>query len=106
MKHFTKAKYDLRAALREAEPPTHSRILFWLGIVLFLLGEKTEAQELWSQTILAAKSERRVAHYNEPARVALVVNADEEAAKTYYARFFQVWPLLCLFDIEGTLHNR
>jgi hypothetical protein len=30
-----------------------------------------------------------VAHYNEPARVALIVNRDEEEAKKHYTRFFQ-----------------
>jgi hypothetical protein len=32
--------------MREAEAPVHSRILFWLGIVLFLAGEKTVSTEI------------------------------------------------------------
>lgn len=40
LKDFIKAKYDLKAAMKEAEKPIHSRIPFWLGVVLCLTGEK------------------------------------------------------------------
>jgi len=89
LKEFTKAKYDLLAAMHEAENPCHSRILFWLGVAHSLDNEKERAQELWEQTLKTANKEVRVAHYNEPARVALVAHEDEKQARKFYTQFFQ-----------------
>eukprot|EP01127_Copromyxa_protea_P008992 TRINITY_DN2084_c0_g4_i1.p1 TRINITY_DN2084_c0_g4~~TRINITY_DN2084_c0_g4_i1.p1 ORF type:complete len:608 (+),score=53.78 TRINITY_DN2084_c0_g4_i1:112-1935(+) len=89
--NLTKSKYDLKAALVAAEAPVHSRILFWLGVSLFIDGEKHEARKLWEKTLQNARNEKRVAHHTEPARVALVVNQDENNAKNHYCQFFKAY---------------
>jgi len=84
-----KAKWDLLAAMREAEAPCHSRILFWLGVAHYLSNQPDLATEMWEKTLKAANKEIRVAHYNEPAKIALVVHQDEKLAKKHYTQFFQ-----------------
>jgi len=84
-----KALYDLQAAYKEATRPVHSRIVFWLGAAQYLTGNKEEAKKCWGQTRQLAKDERKVAQHSEPARVALILDNDQQSAKKFYDAFFK-----------------
>jgi len=79
----TKARYDIQEANKVSRKKT-SRILFWLGIILYVTNKKKEGDELLRDCLEVAKAEPEIrpSRYAQPAHVALL-REDSKSGKQY-----------------------